>query len=156
MTAQDDLIIRIHGLAGARSACRVMGRQGFTLLSPPHAALSHGAQWFAELVDQARREFADAHIRAILDCQGHASGALAAFETGLDGVIVDPLPDVALDRLRNLGRKSGCTVLCEMPDPTRIYEMADDLLPDHELDRRLHDLLHQQGRELPKQPLQGT
>lgn len=134
---KSDLIIRIHGIAGAKSACRVMGAAPFTVLSPMHAAMSLGAGWFGALIDQTREEFPNADFKAVLDCRGRRSGALAAFELGVSGVIVDPMPDDALDRLTDLGRQSGCQVMTALPVDADLYEMADTTLPDHELDRRL-------------------
>lgn len=136
-----DHIIRIHGITGARSACRVMGARPFVLLSPEKAALSHGAQWFADLIKLISEEFPDSTFTTILDCRGRVSGALTAIEIGLDGVIVDPLPDDPVDRLQDMGRQARCTVMTELPPQNAIYEMRDDLLPDGELDRRLQEYL---------------
>lgn len=137
MASLPDLIIRIHGIAGANSACRVMGTTPFTLLSPIHAAMSLGAGWFGAVIDQARQENPNAEFEAVLDCRGRRSGALAAFEIGLAGVIVDMAPPGQLDRLTDLGGQSGCVVMTTLPVEADLYEMGDDTLPDHELDRRL-------------------
>lgn len=97
MTTLPDPIIRVHGITGARSACRVLGDRGFALLSPVHAARSHGAQWFADLITLVREEFPASDITAMLDCRGRVSGALAAIELGLDAVMVDPMPEPQLE-----------------------------------------------------------
>lgn len=130
-------IIRIHGIRGARSACRVMENRTFGLLSPDHAAQSHGAQWFADLIMLIREEFPACDFKAMLDCRGRVSGALAAIELGLDAVIVDPMPDTQLENLRDMAGQANCIVMTELPRTDVIYKMADDLLPDPELDKRL-------------------
>lgn len=130
-------IIRIHGIKGARSACRVFEQAPFMLLSPQNAALSHGAQWFADLVQIVRDEFNAASFQAVLDCRGRVSGALAAIETGLGGVIIDALPDREIERLRDMGRQKNCEIFTSPPNAADICEMEDHRLPDHELDKRL-------------------
>ena len=107
------------------------------LLSPQNAAQSHGAQWFADLVQIVRDEFNTASLQAVLDCRGRVSGALAAIEIGLNGVIIDALPDGQIERLRDMGWQKTCEIYTSMPDATGIYEMEDHRLPDHELDKRL-------------------
>jgi hypothetical protein len=137
MSPLPDPVIRIHGITGARSACRVMGDRVFGLLSPEHAAQTHGAQWFADLVTLVREEFPACDFTAILDCRGRVSGALAGIELGLDAVMVDPIPEPQLENLRDMAGQTNCLVMTEFPAKDVIYQMADDLLPDHELDRRL-------------------
>ena len=132
-----DLIIRIHGIAGARAACRVIASVPFTLLSPPNAAMSLGAGWFGAVIDQVRREFPNSDFKTILDCRGRVLGALAAIEIGLDGVIIEPQISSQFNRLSDLGAQSNCHVALDLPKDSSIYEMSDDVLPDHELDRRL-------------------
>ncbi|WP_152630668.1 hypothetical protein [Thalassospira sp. HJ] len=138
MSALPDPVIRIHGINGARSACRIMGDRAFGLLSPDHAAQSHGAQWFADLITLVREEFPAANVTSILDCSGRVSGALAAIELGLDVVIVDPMPEPQLENLRDMADQANCIVMTELPRREAIYQMADDLLPAPELDKRLH------------------
>jgi hypothetical protein len=137
MSTLTDPVIRIHGITGARSACRVMADRAFGLLSPEHCAQSHGAQWFADLITLVRDEFPASNFAAILDCRGRVSGALAAIELGLDAVIVDPMPDQQLANLVEMAHQAKCVVISAVPGPDVIYQMADDLLPDHELDKRL-------------------
>ncbi|MEQ9344947.1 MAG: hypothetical protein RIG26_00755 [Thalassospira sp.] len=149
MTDLSDQIIRIHGIKGARSACRVMAKQPFILLSPENAALTHGAQWFGDLVKLVRVEFPTAAFRTILDCRGRLSGALAAIENGFDGVIINPLPPThhdQKDRLSDLGRQSGCVIYDDLSALAEIFEMADHMLPDTELDRRLQIHLASLGK----------
>ncbi|WP_336232478.1 hypothetical protein [Thalassospira sp. CH_XMU1458] len=137
MSPLPDPVIRIHGITGARSACRVMGDRAFGLLSPEHAAQTHGTQWFADLVTLVREDFPACDFTAILDCRGRVSGALAAIELGLDAVMVDPMPEPQLENLRDMAGQTNCLVMTEFPAKDVIYQMADDLLPDHELDKRL-------------------
>ncbi|WP_404426246.1 hypothetical protein [Thalassospira australica] len=138
MTAQSEPIIRIHGIAGARSSCRVMGAAPFALLSPERAGAIHGAMWFSSLIAEIRRKFPAARFRAILDCRGRPSAALAAMELGIEAVLIDDgLSGEMQKRFENLGAKTGCTILTSLPDPARIYQTGDDHLPDPELDRRL-------------------
>ena len=137
-----NLFIRIHGMAGGQSACRVAGlvagHARINLLSPENAGAALGAQWFATLIGRLRTEFPDALIHGILDCRGRRASALAAMEAGIDAVLLDDdLPDDLKARLENLGSKSGCRVITALPAPDRIYETGDDHLPDTELDRRL-------------------
>ena len=137
-----NLFIRIHGMAGGQSACRVAGRARIKLLSPENAGASLGAQWFATLITRLRTEFPNAVIHGILDCRGRRSSVLAAMEAGIDAVLLDhDLPDDLPPRVENLGSKSGCQILTTLPAPDRIYEMGDDYLPDAELDRRLSAFL---------------
>ncbi|KZD00720.1 hypothetical protein AUQ41_04910 [Thalassospira sp. MCCC 1A02898] len=114
-----------------------MGDRAFGLLSPEHAGQTHGAQWFADLVMLVREDFPACNITAILDCRGRVSGALAAIELGLDAVMVDPMPEPQLENLRDMAAQTNRLVMTEFPDKDVIYQMADDLLPDHELDKRL-------------------
>jgi hypothetical protein len=137
MTVFPTPIIRIHSLAGAQSACRVMGHRPFSLLSGEYAALSSGAQWFGDLITLVRDEFPDADFMAILDCRGRVSSALVAIEIGLNGVIIDPLPDAQLSKLCDMSRQIGCDVIWNIDDLGRVIDMKDPQLPDHELDRRL-------------------
>ena len=137
MSPLPDPVIRIHGITGARSACRVMGGRAFGLLSPEHAAQTHGTQWFADLVMLVREDFPACDFTAILDCRGRVSGALAGIELGLDAVMVDPIPEPQLENLRDMAGQRNCLVMTEFPAKDVIYQMADDLLPDHELDKRL-------------------
>lgn len=137
MSPLPDPVIRIHGITGARSACRVMGDCAFGLLSPEHAAQTHGAHWFADMVMLVREEFPACDFTAILDCRGRVSGALAAIELGLDAVIVEPTSDTRIEKLADMARQAMCSVITDLPAADTIYQMADDLLPDHELDRRL-------------------
>lgn len=137
MTTLPAPVIRIHGITGARSACRVMGDRAFGLLSPDHAAQSHGAQWFADLITLMREEFPAANVTSILDCRGRVSGALAAIELGIDAVFVDRLPEQQLENLRDMAGQANCIVMTELPHTDVIYQMADDLLPAPELDKRL-------------------
>ena len=137
-----NLFIRIHGMAGGQSACRVAGRARIKLLSPENAGASLGAQWFATLITRLRTEFPNTVIHGILDCRGRRSSVLAAMEAGIDAVLLDhDLPDDLKARFENLGSKSGCQILTTLPAPDRIYEMGDDYLPDAELDRRLSAFL---------------
>ena len=137
MSPLPDPVIRIHGITGARSACRVMGNRAFGLLSPEHAAQTHGAQWFADLVMLVREDFPACDFTAILDCSGRVSGALAAIELGLDAVIVEPTSDNRIEKLADMARQAKCSVITDLPAADTIYQMADDLLPDHELEKRL-------------------
>ena len=149
MTDLSDQIIRIHGIKGARSACRVMAKQPFILLSPENAALTHGAQWFGDLVKLVRAEFPTVAFRTIFDCRGRLSGALAAIEIGIDGVIIDPLPPThhdQKDRLSDLCCQSGCVIYDDLSALAEIFEMADHMLPDTELDRRLQIHLASLGK----------
>lgn len=137
MTTLPDPFIRIHGITGARSACRVMKDRAFGLLSPDHAAQSHGAQWFTDLVTLVREEFPSCDFKTILDCRRQVSGALAAIELGLDAVLVDPMSDPQLENLRDMAFQAHCMIMTRLPVSGTIYQMADDLLPDNELDKRL-------------------
>ncbi len=134
---QSHPIIRIHGIKGARSACRFLGDRRFDLLSPEHAGMTHGAQWFTDLVRITRAEFSDAQFAAILDCRGRVSSALAAIENGLDGVLIDALLCDQHERLSDMVRQMNCQVMTEALSANTVYEMDDHRLPDHELDRRL-------------------
>ncbi|SOB93964.1 hypothetical protein [Thalassospira xiamenensis] len=137
-----NLFIRIHGMAGGQSACRVAGRARINLLSPEHAGASLGAQWFATLITGLRSDFPDAVICGILDCRGRRASALAAMESGLNAVLLDDdLPNDLKTRLENLGSKSGCQLITALPPSDQIYETGDDILPDAELDRRLSAFL---------------
>ena len=137
-----NLFIRIHGMAGGQSACRVAGRARIKLLSPENAGASLGAQWFATLITRLRTEFPNAVIHGILDCRGRRSSVLAAMEAGIDAVLLDhDLPDDLKTRFENLGSKSGCQIVSTLAAPDRIYDLGDSYLPDAELDRRLSAFL---------------
>lgn len=142
-------VIRIHGITGARCACRVMVDRAFGLLSPEHAAQAHGAQWFADLVTLVREEFPACDFKAILDCRGRVSGALAAIELGLDAVVVEPTSDTRIEKLADMARQANCSVITDLPPTDTIYQMADNLLPEHELDRRLRAHIDGLGSQMP-------
>ncbi|MCC9625847.1 hypothetical protein LPB41_29580 [Thalassospira sp. MA62] len=151
MFADDDIIFRIHGMAGARAASGVMGTRRFVLLSPENAAQTHGAQWFGDLVNLVRSEFPDAVFSAVLDCRGRVSGALAAIEIGLNGVIIDPLPAPARHNLAQMGAQMGTTVFDDYPAPEIFYAMDDHILPQGELMRRIADfeITRDHAQQLP-------
>jgi len=149
MSPLPDPVIRIHGITGARSACRVMGDRAFGLLSPEHAAQTRGALWFADLLTLVREEFPACDFTAILDCRGRVSGALAGIELGLDAVIVEPTSDTRIEKLADMARRANCIVITDLPATDTIYQMADNLLPDHELDRRLRAHINGLRSQMP-------
>ena len=62
--------VTIHSLAHARTAVRIAGELGQTiiLLSPPGAAAYVGPAWFKEVVAAARQDQPEADVSALLDC----------------------------------------------------------------------------------------
>ncbi len=80
-----------------------------TLLSAPAAASAVGPAWFAGLVRTARAEFPDVEVEAILDCDRAAGRAMAALQTGFNGIVFTGSEAVLL-KLADLGEDLRCTL----------------------------------------------
>ncbi|OSQ47959.1 hypothetical protein [Thalassospira alkalitolerans] len=137
MMSDNHLLIRIHGMAGGQSACRVIENGKIKFLSPENAGIALGAQWFATILTNLRKAFPTCDIHGTLDCRGRLSSALAAMETGIDAVLIDAGSHDLMAQIESLGAKSGCTVMRDLPATEHVYETGDDYLPAQELDRRL-------------------
>jgi fructose/tagatose bisphosphate aldolase len=101
----------VHDLDQARialGAARAVGRP-ITLLSAPAAASAVGPAWFATLVRTVRAEFPEVEVEAILDCDRAAGRAMAALQTGFNGIVFTGSETVLL-KLADLGEDLRCTI----------------------------------------------
>ena len=108
--------IVVHDLAQARiavAAARAAGRP-VTLLSAPAAASAVGPAWFATLVRTVRAEFPDLEIEAILDCGRAAGRAMAALQSGFNGIVFTGT-DAMFYKLADIGEDKRCTLYDARP-----------------------------------------
>jgi hypothetical protein len=106
--------VLVHSLAAARvtlDAARA-AHVPVTLVSAPAAAGYAGAGWFAALVEQARAEFSDVAVDAILDCGSGAGFAMGALRAGIRVLRFDGPPEIA-DKIEDMARVAGARLIRE-------------------------------------------
>jgi hypothetical protein len=116
----------VHDLDQARlalAAARAVGRP-ITLLSAPAAASAVGPAWFATLVRTVRAEFPDIEVEAILDCDRAAGRAMAALQTGFNGVVFTGSEAVLL-KLADIGEDLRCTLYDARPEALDLLAERD-------------------------------
>ena len=100
--------VEIHGLADARRALAAGGP--VELRTPPGAAGYLGPALFKAMIDEARAEFPDADMTAVLDCGDAPGTALSALRLGVEAVAVEA-PAPVLQRLRAIAHRTGGRVI---------------------------------------------
>ena len=116
----------VHDLAQARialTAARIVGKP-ITLLSAPAAASAVGPAWFATLVRTVRAEFPELEIEAILDCGRAAGRAMAALQSGFNGIVFTG-SDGVLHKLADIGEDNRCTLYDARPDALDLMAAKD-------------------------------
>ena len=106
----------VHDIEHARialAAAKELGKP-VTLLSAPAAASAVGPAWFAALVRQAQAEFPDVAVESILDCDRAAGRAMAALQTGFNGLVFTGTTATLL-KLADLGEDRRCTLYDQRP-----------------------------------------
>lgn len=81
-------VIVVHGwkhVSAALQAARE-ARAAVTLISPAGGSYTHGAAFWAAIVQRARELFAEADAEIVLDCDGAPGHTMAAFRVGLKTV----------------------------------------------------------------------
>jgi fructose/tagatose bisphosphate aldolase len=116
----------VHDLEQARialAAARAVGKP-ITLLSAPAAASAVGPAWFATLVRTVRAEFPEIDVEAILDCDRAAGRAMAALQTGFNGIVFTGSETVLL-KLADLGEDLRCTLYDARPKALDLLAQKD-------------------------------
>jgi hypothetical protein len=116
----------VHDLEQARialGAARAVGKP-ITLLSAPAAASAVGPAWFATLVRTVRAEFPEIDVEAILDCDRAAGRAMAALQTGFNGIVFTGSETVLL-KLADLGEDLRCTLYDARPKALDLLAQKD-------------------------------
>jgi hypothetical protein len=116
----------VHDLAQARialAAARVAGKP-ITLLSAPAAASAVGPAWFATLVRTVRAEFPDLEIESILDCGRAAGRAMAALQSGFNGIVFTGT-DAMFYKLADIGEDNRCTLYDARPNALDLLAEKD-------------------------------
>jgi fructose/tagatose bisphosphate aldolase len=116
----------VHDLEQARialAAARAVGKP-ITLLSAPAAASAVGPAWFATLVRTVRAEFPEVDVEAILDCDRAAGRAMAALQTGFNGIVFTGSETVLL-KLADLGEDLRCTLYDARPKALDLLAQKD-------------------------------
>lgn len=118
--------IVVHDIEHARVAVGVAKELGkpVTLLSAPAAASAVGPAWFAALVREVRAEFPDVEVEAILDCDRAAGRAMAALQTGFNGIVFTGTTATLL-KLADLGEDQRCTLYDERPKAIDLLGQKD-------------------------------
>jgi hypothetical protein len=116
----------IHGLAHLRAALTAGAASGrpIVALSAVGASGFAGAGWFASLVEQARAEFPDVALTAMLDCADRGGDVPAALKLGLDHLIFTGHPEAAI-RLRDIAAQSGAAVITTRPPSLDLRGASD-------------------------------
>jgi hypothetical protein len=116
----------VHDIEQARIAAGVAQELGkpVTLLSAPAAASAVGPAWFAALVRAVRDEFPDVDVEAILDCDRAAGRAMAALQTGFNGIVFTGSNTVLL-KLADIGEDRRCTLYDARPKALDLLGQKD-------------------------------
>jgi hypothetical protein len=113
---------RAH-LDAALTAAREFGRPVIAI-SGEGASAYAGPGWFLALIRQARAEFPDVELTAILDCADRAGDALAALKEGAEHLIFTGHPDAAA-RLAAIAGQTGATISHRRPDARDLMGVKD-------------------------------
>lgn len=121
-------VIVVHGwkhvsaaLMAARDAVAAV-----TLISPPSGSYTHGAAFWAALVDRARDLFPTVDAEIVLDCDGAPGHVLAAFRVGLKTVIFAGNA-VAATRLMDIAQRHDARLLERPPMHLDLIHSRDPL-----------------------------
>jgi hypothetical protein len=113
---------RAH-LEAVLAAARAAGRPVIAI-SGEGASAYAGPGWFLALVRQARNEFPDVELTAILDCADRAADALAALKEGAQHLIFTGHPDAAA-RLTAIAAQTGAKISDRRPDALDLMGVKD-------------------------------
>jgi hypothetical protein len=118
--------ITVHSLDDAHAALDAAAAADVqvTLLSAPGAAAYVGPGWFVQLLNQLSDEERAALAGAYLDCGPRPGDVLAAFRTGVPGVIFSGRRDVA-EKLRALAQAHDIAFRTDRPDALDLLEARD-------------------------------
>jgi hypothetical protein len=113
--ATDRKAITIYGLTHALAAAAVAVElsKPIILLSAPAAGSSAGPAWFQSVVIQAREEYPDSDIDAVLDCAEFNGHALASLRQGLKTIVYDGSANEAIG---DIASQLDATVLRQRPE----------------------------------------
>ena len=116
----------IHSLAHLRAALTAGAASGrpVVALSATGASGFAGAGWFASLAEQARLEFPQVELTAILDCADRGGDVPAALKLGLRHLIFTGHPEAAI-RLQDIAAQSGATVITSRPPSLDLQGASD-------------------------------
>ncbi len=122
------VIFIVHGLPHLRAALAAGAESGRPVIavSGQGAGAYAGAGWFVELVRQARAEFPNVPLTAMLDCADRAGDALAAFDAGVTEIIFTGHPD-ADARLRGIAASLGAQVHDRRPEGLDLMNLKNPL-----------------------------
>jgi hypothetical protein len=113
---------RAH-LEAVLAAARAAGRPVIAI-SGEGASAYAGPGWFLALIRQARAEFPDVELTAILDCAGRAGDALAALKEGAQHLIFTGHPQAAA-RLAAIAAYTGATISERRPVARDLMDVKD-------------------------------
>jgi len=124
--AREPACFVVHSLAHLRAALKAgeASLRPVIALSAPSAAAYAGPGWFPELIRQARAEFPDADLTAILDCGDRGSDVLAALKAGAENIIFTGHPE-ARRRLAAISGQSGASILDYRPAACDLLNARD-------------------------------
>ncbi len=122
------VIFIVHGLPHLRAALRAGAESGrpVVAVSGQGSGAYAGAGWFVELVRQARAEFPDVPLTAMLDCADRAGDALAAFDAGVTEIIFTGHPDAGA-RLRGIAASLGAKLHDRRPEGLDLMNLKNPL-----------------------------
>lgn len=81
-----------------------------TLISPAGASYTHGAAFWAAIVQRARELFAEVDAEIVLDCDGAPGHAMAAFRVGLK-IVAFAGNAVAATRLMDIAQRHDARLI---------------------------------------------
>ena len=134
----------VHSLDHARAALKTAAglKIPVTLLSPPLAAAYMGAGYFHALIEEARAEFPDVPLIAVLDCGDEPGLALSALRAGIKTVRFTG-PKATAKRLAEIAEKQGVALI-------RTEIEALDLLDCEDAEAACRDWLTAATRAVPR------
>ncbi|MGQ9371062.1 hypothetical protein [Azospirillum sp. A39] len=121
-----DRPVRVHGREEACTALAAAAALGVpvALASAVGAAAHGGALWFRLLVEAARADWPGVAVTTVLDCADRAGDAQAALAAGIDHVLFRG-PRTVAERLDDIARQRGATVLTTLAEPLDLRGAAD-------------------------------
>jgi hypothetical protein len=116
----------IHSLTHLRAALSagVASGRPVVALSAAGASAFAGAGWFAALVEQARAEFPDVELTAMLDCGDRGGDVMAALRLGLQYMIFTGHAEAA-SRLGDIASRTGAAIVATRPPACDLINAKD-------------------------------
>lgn len=121
-------VIVVHGWKHV-SAALMAAREAkvpVTLMSPPAASYSHGAAFWAAVVNRAHELFPTVDVDIVLDCDGAPGHVLAAFRVGLKTVAFAGNA-VAATRLMDIAQRHDARLIDRPPTHLDLIHSRDPL-----------------------------